>query len=534
MFDEYFKSTSVVSTPISVATLLPSDTDGASSSTTIDQEATSPSNSPNNETSISLINSTNVERNEEVAEFDSDTFTNPFAPPDTSSAESSSRIVDTLNMHTFQQPLIYTQKWTKDHPLVTIIGDPSKPVSTRCQLSTDALWCYFHAFLAKEEPKNYKEAMENPAGSKPYKRKSMNLSGSNPRGIFINQSKYALEMLKKYGFEKCDVVDIPMVGQSKLDEDPNGTPVDPTPYLGMVGSLMCLTASRLHVCSVPGKAYRKALNCGCQDSRKSTSGSAQFLGENLVSWSSKKQKCIVTLTTDAEYISLSGCCAQILWMRSQLTDYGFDFNKILLKLKTRLLSSTLLRPIISWRISSLKHSQENASNSLSNASKSESRVDCYYNAGFETDRDDIKSQTGYVFVLNGGAVDSKSSKQSTIAMSATEAEYIAASEAAMEAVWIRKFISGLGIIPTINEPIKMFCDNSTALLIANEPGVQRGARHYHKRYHYVRECIVLGEINLLKVYTDDNLADPFTKALPKGKVTQHARSMRLRLASSFM
>ncbi|GKB75465.1 retrotransposon protein, putative, ty1-copia subclass [Tanacetum coccineum] len=149
--------------------------------------------------------------------------------------------------------------------------------------------------------------------------------------------------------------------------------------------------------------------------------------------------------------------------------------------------------------------------------KSESRVDCYYNAGFETDRDDIKSQTGYVFVLNGGAVDSKSSKQSTIAMSATEAEYIAASEAAMEAIWIRKFISGLGIIPTINEPIKMFCDNSTALLIANEPGVQRGARHYHKRYHYVRECIVLGEINLLKVYTDDNLADPFTKALPKGK-----------------
>ncbi|GJT49435.1 hypothetical protein Tco_0975592 [Tanacetum coccineum] len=67
-------------------------------------------------------------------------------------------------------------------------------------------------------------------------------------------------------------------------------------------------------------------------------------------------------------------------------------------------------------------------------------------------------------------LDWKSSKQSTTAMSATEAEYIATSEAAMEAVWIRKFISGLGIIPTINEPIKMFCDNSAALLIVNEPG----------------------------------------------------------------
>ncbi|GKC36866.1 hypothetical protein Tco_1049250 [Tanacetum coccineum] len=119
-------------------------------------------------------------------------------------------------------------------------------------------------------------------------------------------------------------------------------------------------------------------------------------------------------------------------------------------------------------------------------------------------------------------------------MSAIEAEYIVASEAVMEVVWIRKFISGLGIVPTINESIKMFCDNSAALLIANEPGVQKGAKHYHRRYHYVRECIELGEINLLKVHTDDNLADPFTKALPKGKLTQHARSIGLRLASSFM
>ncbi|GJZ49909.1 hypothetical protein Tco_0604099 [Tanacetum coccineum] len=129
----------------------------------------------------------------------------------------------------------------------------------------------------------------------------------------------------------------------------------------------------------------------------------------------------------------------------------------------------------------------------------ELRVECYCDAGFETDRDDTKSQTGYVFILNGGAVDWKSSKQSTTAMSATESEYIAASEAAMEAVWIRKFISGLGIVPTINEPLNMYCDNSAAVHYANEPGVQKGARHYHRRYHYVRECVELGEIKILKV-----------------------------------
>nr|GEU67251.1 hypothetical protein [Tanacetum cinerariifolium] len=79
------------------------------------------------------------------------------------------------------------------------------------------------------------------------------------------------------------------------------------------------------------------------------------------------------------------------------------------------------------------------------------------------------------------------------------------------AMAIMKFISRLGIAPTINEPIKMFCDNSAALLIARELGVQMGTRHYHRS-------------NLLRVHTDDNLAYPFMKALPKGKLTQHARN----------
>nr|GEY74339.1 hypothetical protein [Tanacetum cinerariifolium] len=75
--------------------------------------------------------------------------------------------------------------------------------------------------------------------------------------------------------------------------------------------------------------------------------------------------------------------------------------------------------------------------------KAELRVDCYCDVGLETDRDDIKSQTGYIFILNGGTVDWKSSKQSTTTMSAIEAEYITASKAGMEVVWIRKFILGL-------------------------------------------------------------------------------------------
>nr|GEY69112.1 retrovirus-related Pol polyprotein from transposon TNT 1-94 [Tanacetum cinerariifolium] len=94
-----------------------------------------------------------------------------------------------------------------------------------------------------------------------------------------------------------------MVEKSKLDEDIEGKAVDPS-------------------------HYRDADHAGCQDTRRSTSGSVQFLGERLISWSSKRQKSAAIFSRKAEYIALSGCCAQILWMRSQLSDYGLGFNKI--------------------------------------------------------------------------------------------------------------------------------------------------------------------------------------------------------------
>nr|GFC32986.1 retrotransposon protein, putative, Ty1-copia subclass [Tanacetum cinerariifolium] len=97
-------------------------------------------------------------------------------------------------------------------------------------------------------------------------------------------------------------------------------------------------------------------------------------------------------------------------------------------------------------------------------SDAELQVKCYNDAGFETDRDDTKSQTGYVFTLNGGAIVWKSSKQITTAQHAAEAEYIATAEAAKEAVWIRKFVDELGVVPSNNYPIEMNCDNTASIL----------------------------------------------------------------------
>nr|GEW86507.1 hypothetical protein [Tanacetum cinerariifolium] len=138
-----------------------------------------------------------------------------------------------------------------------------------------------------------------------------------------------------------DYVDTPLIKKSKLDEDLQEKQVDATLYHGMIRSLMYMTSSRLDltyaVClcaRYQAKPTKKHLNTIKRFFRylKGTINLGLWyskdIGDKLVSWSSKKQKCTAISSTEAEYIALSGCCAQILWMCSQLTNYGFQFNKI--------------------------------------------------------------------------------------------------------------------------------------------------------------------------------------------------------------
>ncbi|GJS06672.1 putative retrotransposon protein [Tanacetum coccineum] len=124
------------------------------------------------------------------------------------------------------------------------------------------------------------------------------------------------------------------------------------------------------------------------------------------------------------------------------------------------------RPDVTFAQNITSRFQQNPSKVHWTAVKNILKVSYYTDAGYLTDADDMKSQTGYVFVLNGGVVDWKSTKQSIFATSSTDAEYIAAFDASKEAVWIQKFIFGLGVVPTIKEPINMYCDNIRAITIA--------------------------------------------------------------------
>ncbi|GKA03098.1 retrovirus-related pol polyprotein from transposon TNT 1-94 [Tanacetum coccineum] len=165
------------------------------------------------------------------------------------------------------------------------------------------------------------------------------------QGIFINQAKYALEILKKHGMEKGQSIGTPTATKPTLDVYLSGEPIDQTDY----HSKIRLTEKHLKEVKRIFRYLRGTINmglwypkgsgfeltafsnvdhAGCIDTRKSTSVGIQFLGDKLVSWMSKKQDCTAMSSVEAEYMALSASCAQVLWLRIQLKDYGFNYNKI--------------------------------------------------------------------------------------------------------------------------------------------------------------------------------------------------------------
>ncbi|KAJ9548880.1 hypothetical protein OSB04_021423 [Centaurea solstitialis] len=191
-----------------------------------------------------------------------------------------------------------------------------------------------------------------------------------PEGIFINQSKYVHHLLKRFDVVGSNSAATPMSRSFQMDADLSGKPVDLKKYRAMIGSLLYLTASRPDIVFSTGvcaryqcdphdshlKAVKRILrylkgtpdfglwypkgssfeligytdsdHAGCKLDRKSTSGACQFLGNKLVSWSSRKQNCVSLSTAEAEYIAAACCCSQVLWMKTQLADFGYTMNQI--------------------------------------------------------------------------------------------------------------------------------------------------------------------------------------------------------------
>ncbi|GJU26306.1 retrovirus-related pol polyprotein from transposon TNT 1-94 [Tanacetum coccineum] len=393
-------------------------------STSIDQDAPLTSIPSSQEHEHSSIISQGFEESPKTPTFHDDPLNES---PHEDSLSRSYLKCETTHVRQIHTPLEHLGRGTKDHLIANVIGDPSLSVSTSKQLETDAMWCYFDAFLTSIEPKNFKQAITEPSwidAMQEEKTRSLGIGAMKEEGIdfeesfapvarieairifianaahknmniyqmdvktaflndelkeevyvsqlegFVDQDnpshvyklKKALYSLKQAPRAWYDMLSSFLISQqfSKGAVDPTlftwhaendillGKQVDAILYHGMIGSLMYLTSSRpdlnhdvclcaryqakptekhlqavkqifrylngtINMCLWYSKdtnmsltAYADVDHAGCQDTRCSTSGSAQFLGDKLVSWSSKKQKSTAISSTKAEYIALSG------------------------------------------------------------------------------------------------------------------------------------------------------------------------------------------------------------------------------------
>nr|GEV97427.1 hypothetical protein [Tanacetum cinerariifolium] len=209
---------------------------------------------------VTTADAPNQQMVEEYAQVENDEFINIFCTPVQDRGETSACHVDSSNMHTFYQRYPSEHRWTKDHPLEQVIGNPSQ-----CM---DVKMTFLYGPMKEEVYVNQPDGFVDPY---------------NPDKVYrLKKALYGLKQAPRAWYDE----------------------------------LFNFLVS-------------KGFSKGCLDSRKSTSGGIQFLGgDKLVSWSSKKQDCTSMSSAEAEHVSLSTCCTQVLWMRTQLTDYGFHFDKI--------------------------------------------------------------------------------------------------------------------------------------------------------------------------------------------------------------
>ncbi|GJX58877.1 retrovirus-related pol polyprotein from transposon TNT 1-94 [Tanacetum coccineum] len=298
----------------------------------------------------------------------------------------SSPNIGNSNVHTFNQPQDFEYRWTKDHPLTQVRGNPSKPVQTRRQLATDPEMCMFALTVSIVEPKNIKEAMADSAWieamqeelhqfdrlqvwelvDKPFGKNVIKLKWlwknkkDEDQTVIRNKARlvakgYAQEEGIDFEESFAPVARLEAeevyVAQPDRFVDPDhpykvyrlrkalyGLKQAPRAWYDELLKFLIskgFTKGTIHMRLWYPKgsgfeltAFLDADHAGCVDTRKSTSGGIQFLGDKLVSWMSKKQNCTAMSSAEAEYVALSASCAQVMWMRTQLQDYGFNYNKI--------------------------------------------------------------------------------------------------------------------------------------------------------------------------------------------------------------
>lgn len=150
----------------------------------------------------------------------------------------------------------------------------------------------------------------------------------------------------------------------------------------------------------------------------------------------------------------------------------------------------------------------------------------YSDADFASDVGTCRSTTGYVFTLAGGPVTWSSQRQKFVTLSTTEAEYVAAASAAKEAIWLKKLLNDIGC--QCSQATTLYIDNQSAIRLVKNPEFHKRTKHIDIRYHFIREKVESNELAVSFIPSNLQLADIFTKALPRDRFSFLCTSLRIK------
>nr|GEZ86992.1 hypothetical protein [Tanacetum cinerariifolium] len=320
------------------------------------------------------------------------------------------------------------------------------------------------------------------------------------------------------------------MAKKHLDADSSETPVDQTKYRSMVRALMYLTASRTDIVHATcycaryqAKPIEKHLTAVKRIFRFGSRGLSRFAkeyiwwhkflgGDKLVSWSSRKQDCTSMSSAEFEYVSLSVCCAQVLWMRTQFTDYGFLFDKIPMYCNSKASIAISCNPVQHSRgeklVSWLSTKQDCTLMSLAEAEYVFLSACCTQVLWLRTQLIDY----GFPFDKIPMYCDSKAS----IAISCNpvqhyQAEYVSLYACYAQVLWMRTQLTDYGFH---FDKIPMYCDSKAAIAILCNPVQHSCTKHIDVRCHFIKEKVEKAIVELFFIRTEYQLADLITKALP--------------------
>ena len=149
----------------------------------------------------------------------------------------------------------------------------------------------------------------------------------------------------------------------------------------------------------------------------------------------------------------------------------------------------------------------------------------YSDSDFAGCQDSRRSTSGYIYMLAGGAISWRSAKQTLVASSTMAAEFVACYEASNQGIWLRNFVTGLRILEGVERPLKIFCDNKSAVLYSNNNRSSTKSKHIDIKFLVVKERVQSGQISIEHIGTNSMIADPLTKGLPPKVFHEHTARM---------